>query len=148
MKIVLQRSLNASVRVDDAIIGNIEHGYVIFVGVAHDDTDDDLNYIIKKVSQLRLFNDENNKLNLNLQQVNGQILSISQFTLLANTAKGNRPSFTAAAQPEKAKALYEQFNKALRQLHFDVQEGIFGADMKVSLVNDGPVTIVIDSKQK
>lgn len=146
MKAVLQRCLQASVSVDNEIVGSITNGLVILLGVDKDDTQEDLDYLIKKITQLRIFNDDNGKMNLNITQVNGQILSISQFTLLSNTKKGNRPSFTQAALPDMAKKMYEIFNTTLQNNGISVETGIFGADMKVSLINDGPVTIVLDTK--
>lgn len=127
MRVVIQKSLASSVSVDGAVIGAIEKGYVLLVGVIHDDTEADVIYCANKISKMRLFEDENDKINLSLDQVGGSILSISQFTLFADTAKGNRPSFIKAAKPVHAQALYEQFNELLVQTGFHVETGQFGA---------------------
>lgn len=148
MKVVLQRVLEASVTVDKKQIGAIQQGFLLLVGVGQDDTIEDVQYVARKISQLRVFEDAEGKMNKNIQDVAGSILSISQFTLYANTKKGNRPSFVEAAKPEIANQLYEQFNEELRQLGMTVETGQFGADMKISLINDGPVTILFDSKKK
>lgn len=148
MRVVIQKSLASSVSVDGAVIGAIEKGYVLLVGVTHDDTEADVIYCANKISKMRLFEDENDKINLSLDQVGGSILSISQFTLFADTAKGNRPSFIKAAKPVHAQALYEQFNELLVQTGFHVETGQFGAMMQVNILNDGPVTILLDSKQR
>lgn len=146
MKVVLQRAKEASVTVDGTVTGRIPNGYVLLVGIKHDDTLEDVNYVAKKVSDLRLFEDAEGKMNLSIHEVNGQILSISQFTLYAETKKGRRPSFTQAARPDMALPLWEAFNEKLEKEHgLHVETGIFGADMKVALVNDGPVTIIIES---
>ena len=147
MKVVLQRVLEASVTVDKKQIGAIQQGFLLLVGVGQDDTIEDVQYVARKISQLRVFEDAEGKMNKNIQDVAGSILSISQFTLYANTKKGNRPSFVEAAKPEIANQLYEQFNEELRQLGMTVETGQFGADMKISLINDGPVTILFDSKK-
>lgn len=148
MRLVIQRSLDSYVEVDTHVIGKIDKGLVILVGVTHDDTMEDVNYLAKKVANLRIFEDEEGKTNLSIQEVQGQILSISQFTLMANTRKGNRPSFVRAAEPNYANDLYEAFNDQLRAMDFVVETGQFGADMKVVINNNGPMTIVMDSKQK
>lgn len=148
MRVVIQKSLASSVSVDGAVIGAIEKGYVLLVGVTHDDTEADVIYCANKISKMRLFEDENDKINLSLDQVGGSILSISQFTLFADTAKGNRPSFIKAAKPVHAQALYEQFNELLVQTGLHVETGQFGAMMQVNILNDGPVTILLDSKQR
>lgn len=145
MKTVIQRVKNASVEIDGSIHGAIEKGYMILVGICDKDTEETVAKMAKKISSLRIFEDENGKMNLNIHQVNGNILSISQFTLYADCHKGNRPSFTGAGNPEHAKKLYLQFNEELRKLDIHTEEGIFGADMKVTLLNDGPVTIILDS---
>lgn len=145
MKTVIQRVTNASVRIDGNIHGAIEKGYMILVGICDRDTDETVAKMAKKISSLRIFEDENGKMNLNIHQVNGSVLSISQFTLYADCHKGNRPSFTGAGNPEHAKKLYLHFNEELRKLDIHTEEGIFGADMKVTLLNDGPVTIILDS---
>ena len=141
MKIVLQRVKNASCTVDGKITGEINKGYLLLVGFTHTDNQETLIKACKKVSNLRIFVDDNGKMNLNLQTVGGDILSISQFTLYANTNDGNRPSFTDAMEPNQAKKLYLQFNDMLRNNGFKVYEGIFGAHMEIRLLNDGPVTI-------
>ena len=146
MKIILQRVTEAQVTVDKTILGQIKHGYVLFVGVADDDTLDDCAYLVRKIKGLRLFSDSNGRMNNNIVEVNGAILSISQFTLFADTRKGNRPSFSKAGHPEYAKHLYDAFNHQLAATGITVATGEFGADMAVSLVNDGPVTITFDTK--
>lgn len=148
MRIIIQKVTHASVTVDAQIIGEIQQGYMLLVGVTHDDTAEDVHYCVRKVANMRLFEDSQGKMNLSLNQVNGEILSVSQFTLYANTAKGNRPSFVEAAKPEVAEQLYNTFNEQLRQLGYTVHTGQFGAMMQVQLTNDGPVTIILDSKQK
>ncbi len=146
MKVILQRTKKASVTVDNEITGSITHGYMLLVGITHEDTTMDVEYCARKVAELRLFEDEEGKMNLSIHEVGGQILSVSQFTLYADTKKGRRPSFTNAARPEQAKPLWDAFNEALRGHGLQVETGIFGADMDVALVNDGPVTIIIESK--
>lgn len=148
MRVVLQRVSQASVTIDQTIVGKINRGFLLLVGICDDDTEADLDYLVKKISQLRVFEDQDGKMNLALAQVDGAILSVSQFTLFANTKKGNRPSFTAAGQPDVAKRLYEQFNQKLAATGITVATGTFGADMQVALVNDGPVTILFDTKEK
>lgn len=145
MKVVLQRTKKASVTVDGQITGAIEKGYMLLVGITHGDTENDVQYIAKKVAELRLFEDEEGKMNHSILDVGGAILSVSQFTLYADTKKGRRPSFTNAARPDIAKPLWEAFNDALRQYNLHVETGIFGAMMDVELINDGPVTIEIQS---
>ncbi len=148
MRVLIQRSLESHVKVDCEIIGQIDRGYVLLVGVTHEDTQEDVVYLARKVANMRLFEDGDSKVNLSLSDVGGDILSISQFTLYGNTKKGNRPSFTNAAKPDMANALYEGFNQALREYGYKVEVGKFGADMKVSIINDGPVTILLDSKNR
>lgn len=148
MKIVVQRVAKASVSVDDKIVGSIDNGYVLLVGIRNDDTKEDVDYCVRKVSGLRIFEDDQDKMNLSLKDVGGSILSISQFTLYGDTHKGNRPSFTMAARPEVAQPLYEWFNQGLKDLGFHVETGIFQTHMQVSLVNDGPVTILIESRKE
>lgn len=148
MRVVIQRVSQASVLADGEENGKIKQGFVLLVGVEEADTDEDVAYLTRKIANLRIFEDDKGKMNLSLRDVQGEILSISQFTLHANTKKGNRPSFIEAAKPEKADELYDQLNDNLRQEGFTVETGVFGADMDVSLVNDGPVTILIDSKNK
>ena len=144
MKIVLQKVKKASVSVDNKIVGNIDKGYCLLVGVHKESTEEDAKYLAKKISQARLFEDENDKINLSLKDVGGSILSVSQFTLYADTKKGNRPSFTSAAGAEKANELYEKFNEYLREEGVKVETGIFQTMMEVNIVNDGPVTIVYE----
>lgn len=148
MRVVVQRARQAKVTVDGKVTGAIEHGLMLLVGITHEDTVKDLEYCAKKVANLRIFEDEQGKMNLSIKEVGGSILSISQFTLYGETKKGNRPSFIAAARPETAIPLYEAFNTGLKQRGIPVSTGKFGEDMDVSLVNDGPVTILIDSKNK
>ena len=145
MRIVIQRVSQASVTIDGKIAGEIQQGLLLLVGICPEDGQEDIEYAVRKISQMRIFSDDADKMNLSVQDVGGQILSISQFTLYADTKKGNRPAFTGAARPDLATALYDQFNQKLAQT-VPVQTGEFGADMKVSLVNDGPVTIVLDTK--
>lgn len=144
MKIILQKVKKASVSVDNKIVGSIDKGYCLLVGVHKESTEEDAKYLAKKVAQARLFEDENDKINLSLKDVYGSILSVSQFTLYADTKKGNRPSFTNAAGAEKANELYEKFNKFLREEGVTVETGIFQTMMEVNIVNDGPVTIVYE----
>ena len=146
MKVMIQRSQAANVQIAGEVVGSIPHGFVLLVGITHEDTLADVDYCARKVLAMRIFEDNEGKMNWNLAQVGGQILSISQFTLYADTRKGNRPSFAAAARPEYAEQLYDQFNERLRQAGVQVATGRFGANMQVHLVNDGPVTIIIESK--
>ena len=149
MRIVLQRVKSASVSIEDSVVGEINQGFLLLVGVGPDDTRDDASYLARKIAGMRIFSDENGKMNLSIDQVGGKILSVSQFTLFADTKKGNRPSFTGAASPEAANKLYEKFNEILRtEYGLIVETGEFGADMQVSLVNDGPVTILLDTKNQ
>ncbi|MDX5420672.1 MAG: D-tyrosyl-tRNA(Tyr) deacylase [Hymenobacteraceae bacterium] len=149
MRIVIQRVTQASVEIEKEIKGQIGHGLLLLAGFCADDTEEDLKWMASKVAQLRIFGDEEGKMNLSVQDINGDILVISQFTLFASTRKGNRPSYTNAAPPAVSIPLYERFVALLEQaLGKKVQTGEFGADMKVSLLNDGPVTIVMDTKQK
>ena len=144
MKVVLQKVKKASVSVDNKIVGEIDKGYCLLVGVHKDSTSKDAKYLAKKIAEARLFEDENGKLNLGLKDVGGSILSVSQFTLYADTKKGKRPSFTSAARPEDANSLYEEFNEHLREEGIKVETGIFQTMMKVNIVNDGPVTIIYE----
>lgn len=149
MRIVLQRVKSASVSIEGLVVGEIEQGFLLLVGVGPNDTRDDASYLARKIAGMRIFSDENGKMNLSIDQVSGKILSVSQFTLFADTKKGNRPSFTGAASPEAANKLYEEFNEILRtEYELIVETGEFGADMQVSLVNDGPVTILLDTKNQ
>ncbi|NIK11273.1 D-aminoacyl-tRNA deacylase [Alkalibacillus almallahensis] len=147
MRAVVQRTVNGEVEVDQTITGEIDFGLVVLLGVTHEDTEKDLEYIADKVTNLRIFEDEAGKMNLSLKDVGGKILSISQFTLYGDTRKGRRPSFMQAAKPEQANTLYEQFNDKVRSLGVPVETGAFGEHMKVSLTNDGPVTLIIDSNE-
>jgi D-aminoacyl-tRNA deacylase len=148
MKAVIQRAKGAAVRIDGKIKGEIDNGIVVLLGVTHEDKLEDIDYIANKIVHLRIFEDENDKMNLSLLDIEGSILSISQFTLYADTKKGRRPSFIQAAKPEQANELYEKFNEVLRSKGVHVETGEFGAMMDVSLTNAGPVTIIIDSKDK
>ena len=144
MRLVIQRVTSASVRVDNEIVGEIGKGYVILIGVAPEDTKEVVDRLVKKVLQLRIFEDDQGKTNLSIQDVSGELLLISQFTLYADCRKGNRPSFVQAAKPDLANELYDYFIEKCRQTISKVETGSFGADMKVSLVNDGPFTIVLE----
>lgn len=147
MKAVIQRVSNASVSVDNKIVGKIEKGYLILLGVGQNDTKSDADLLAKKIVGLRIFEDENGKTNLSLNDVNGDVLSVSQFTLYADCSHGRRPSFIYSGSPELANELYNYFNNAIENLiGKSVEKGIFGADMKVSLLNDGPFTILLDSE--
>ena len=149
MKIVLQRVSEASVSVNQKLVGAINQGLLILVGIEEGDDTSDMEWLCKKICNLRVFNDAAGKMNLSVLDVQGEILSISQFTLHASTKKGNRPSFIYAAKPELAATLYQEFNEKLADgLNRPIQQGTFGADMKVSLLNDGPVTLILDSKNK
>lgn len=148
MKVILQRVNRASVKIDDNLISSINKGYLLLVGVLDTDGLEEIEYLANKISKTRIFEDENSKMNLDIQSVNGKILSVSQFTLFADTKKGNRPSFAKAGEPEHAKLIYDQFNQALRDRGIDVKTGQFGEDMQISLENDGPVTLIYDTDQK
>lgn len=148
MRTILQRVQHASVTVEGEISGKINHGILALVGFEPEDTNEDFEWIKKKIIQLRIFNDENHVMNLDIQQTEGEILVVSQFTLHAATKKGNRPSYIKASKPDLANEQYEKFLQILENNFKAVQKGIFGADMKVELLNDGPVTIFIDSKNK
>ena len=139
MKVVIQRVKKAQVVIDEELVGDIKQGLLLLVGVGPDDEQEDLDYAVRKITNMRIFSD--------VQDVKGSILSVSQFTLFADTKKGNRPAFTGAAKPDKAEQLYNAFNEALAQ-YVPVETGVFGADMYVSLVNDGPVTIILDTKAR
>lgn len=148
MKAVIQRVINSSVTVDGEVIGSIGKGYMILLGVEQGDTTLDADKLVKKIPVLRIFEDENGKMNLSCLDVDGEILVISQFTLCADCSHGRRPSFTASAPPDEAKALYEYFNSELAKAGVKkLAHGEFGADMKVSLINDGPVTVILESKE-
>lgn len=149
MRTVIQRVTNASVTVEAKVVSEIQKGLLVFVGIEEADTQEDLDWLVTKIAQLRIFNDENEVMNLSVQDIDGDVLVVSQFTLHAATKKGNRPSYIKAAKPDFAIPMYERFVKALElKLGKKVPTGIFGADMKVLLLNDGPVTILIDSKNK
>ena len=147
MRIVLQRAKEASVAIDGQLYNEIEGGYLLLVGITEGDSVEIAEKMAAKVHDLRIFEDENGKMNLAIEQIGGQVLSISQFTLYANCRKGRRPSFDQAARPELASPLYDYFNEALRRQGLIVKPGIFGAEMKVRLLNDGPVTLILDSSE-
>ena len=147
MKAVLQVVSHASVRVDGELTGQIGTGLLVFLGVSEEDEQADLDKIVKKVTELRIFKDDAGKTNLSLQDVNGELLVVSQFTLLADCKKGRRPSFVKAGNPQKAEEMYEEFIRVCKEKVPKVEQGIFGADMKVKLQNEGPFTIVLDSKE-
>ena len=144
MKFVVQRVRNAHVEVDGKIVGKINKGFLVLIGVTHEDTKENADYLVKKLINLRVFRDEEEKMNLALKDVGGELLLISQFTLYANCEKGNRPSFVEAAKPDKANELYEYIIEECKKQIEVVETGIFGADMKVNLLNDGPVTIILE----
>lgn len=146
MRVVVQRSLKSSVSVDNKIVGSIEKGFVLLVGFNVNDKLEDIEYLVNKISKLRIFDDENGNMNLSLRDIDGQILSISQFTLYGDVKKCNRPSFTESMKYDEASNMYNIFNQKLKELGFIVETGIFGADMKVEILNDGPVTILIESR--
>lgn len=148
MKALLQRVIRAEVTVDGRVTGRISQGFLILLGVGGDDGEKDADYLADKVVNLRVFSDDNSKFNLSALQIKAELLVISQFTLLADTSRGRRPSFTEAAPPETAEKLYDYFIRRVSETGLKVQAGIFGAHMLVSLVNDGPVTIMLDSKDK
>lgn len=147
MRLVIQRVSKASVEIEGKVNGKIDEGFMLLVGITNDDNKEVVEKMADKLINLRIFEDENEKLNLSLMDVKGEILSISQFTLYANCKKGRRPSFLDAAKPEISKPLYEYFNQALENVGVHTETGIFGAMMKVSLINDGPTTIILDSKE-
>ncbi|MGK6341949.1 D-aminoacyl-tRNA deacylase [Chryseobacterium sp. DT-3] len=148
MKIVIQRVSEAHVKVDGKIVGKIGKGLMLLTGIDENDEKADADWLVQKILNLRIFGDEDDKLNLSVKDISGEILCISQFTLIADYKKGNRPSFIKAAKPDKAIPLFDYFKEELAQSGLKTESGIFGADMKVSLVNDGPVTIVMDSITK
>jgi len=147
MRVVIQNVIEASCRINNKIVGEISRGFCILVGFTHDDNKDIVDKMVNKIVSLRVFDDENGKTNLSLKDINGKILSISQFTLYASVKDGRRPSFVNAMKPEEATKLYDYFNEALKNTGFEVETGVFGADMKISLVNNGPFTTIIDSKE-
>ena len=144
MKLVIRRVTNAKVDIEGKTVGKIEKGFLVLLGVTHTDTKEIADYLVKKLCNLRVFEDENGKMNLNLKDVNGRLLIVSQFTLYADCSERNRPSFINAAKPDFANELYEYFCEKCKENKIEVQKGIFGADMKVSLLNDGPVTIIME----
>ncbi|KPN15770.1 D-tyrosyl-tRNA(Tyr) deacylase [Bacillus australimaris] len=147
MRLVVQRVTSASVKVEEEITGAINEGYMVLVGVTHEDTEEDVRYLAEKLVHLRVFEDENGKMNHSLLDIKGSVLSVSQFTLYGDTRKGRRPNFMKAAKPDVANSLYECFNKTLREKGIQVETGRFGAMMDVSLTNSGPVTMLMDSKE-
>ena len=145
MKLVVQRVKYASVEVDKKVVGKIDEGFLVLIGIAPEDTTENADYLVKKLTNLRVFRDENDKMNLSIKDIDGELLLISQFTLYADCSQGNRPSFTNAAKPDKANELYEYFiDKCKKENIKKVETGIFGADMKVELLNNGPVTILLE----
>lgn len=147
MKVVVQRVRHASCTIDSQITGSIEQGFCVLVGFTQSDTEAVIDKMVKKLVSLRVFSDEEGKMNRSLMDIGGKILSISQFTLYADCKKGNRPGFTRAARPEQAIPLYEYFNRAITNTGIPVETGVFGADMQIELCNDGPVTIILDSEE-
>lgn len=146
MRVVVQRVKHASVTINGTVNGKINNGFLVLLGIQSTDSEQDVDYLVKKVTNLRIFSDKNDKMNLSLKDVNGELLIVSQFTLYANCKEGNRPSFVEAAKPDIAIPLYEYFVSECKKIIPVVETGIFGADMKVDLLNDGPVTIIMDSK--
>ena len=145
MRLLVQRVKYANVKVNNEIIGKIDNGFLVFLGITHTDTEENADYLVQKLINLRVFEDENEKMNLSIQDIKGELLIISQFTLYADTKRsGNRPSFTDAAKPEQANKLYEYFIEKCKEKGIYIQTGEFGADMKVELLNDGPVTIMLE----
>lgn len=144
MKLVVQRVKKAEAKVDGNIIGKIDKGFLVLIGIKVGDTKEQADYLVKKLCNLRVFSDENDKMNLSIKDVKGKLLIVSQFTLYGDCSQGNRPSFIEAARPEEANPLYEYFCNQCELNNIEVQKGIFGADMKVELINDGPVTIIIE----
>lgn len=149
MRILIQRVKKASVTIEGKLISLINNGLLLFIGITEDDTQEDIQWLTKKVANIRLFDDENGVMNLSVMDIDGEILAVSQFTLMASTKKGNRPSYIKAAKPEISVPLYEQFCTEMElAVNKPIKLGVFGADMKVELLNDGPVTIFIDSKNR
>lgn len=148
MRIVIQRAMNASVTVNGEVTGAIDKGLVLLVGITHEDTLQDVSYMVEKIVHLRIFEDAEGKMNLSLLDIGGSILSISQFTLYGDARKGRRPNFMAAARPEQARKLYDAFNQTLCEKGVQVETGVFGALMEVSLTNEGPVTLIIESENQ
>jgi len=148
MRVVIQRVSEASVKVDNQIVGEIGKGLMLLIGVDESDENSDTDWLVKKILDVRVFSDDEGKMNHSVKEINGEILCISQFTLISDYKKGNRPSYIKAARPEKAIPLFEYFKDEMKKSGLKTESGIFGADMKVSLINDGPVTLVFDSKTK
>ncbi len=148
MRVVIQRVSEASVKVDNQIVGEIGKGLMLLIGVDESDENSDADWLVKKILDVRVFTDDEGKMNHSVKDINGEILCISQFTLISDYKKGNRPSYIKAARPEKAIPLFEYFKDEMKKSGLKTESGIFGADMKVSLINDGPVTLVFDSKTK
>ncbi len=148
MRVVIQRVSEASVEVDNKIVGEIKQGLMLLIGVDESDENTDADWLVKKILDVRVFSDDEGKMNHSVRDINGEILCISQFTLISDYKKGNRPSYIKAARPDKAIPLFEYFKEELKKSDLKTESGIFGADMKVSLINDGPVTLVFDSKTK
>jgi len=148
MRVVIQRVSEASVKVDNKIVGEVGKGLMLLIGVDESDENPDADWLVKKILDVRIFSDEEGKMNHSIKDINGEILCISQFTLISDYKKGNRPSYIKAARPDKAIPLFEYFKEELKKSGLKIESGIFGADMKVSLINDGPVTLVFDSKTK
>lgn len=147
MRSVIQRVTKAKVSVNEEVVGKIDNGLMILLGIEDNDEVKDIEYMVDKVINLRIFEDEDNKMNKSVIDTGGSILAVSQFTLLGDARKGRRPSFINAAQPEKATPLYELFIKKIKEKNINIEQGIFGAEMQVELINDGPVTILLDSKR-
>jgi len=147
MRVLVQRIKKAKIRISDTSVAEIEKGMLLFVAIGKEDSDKDIEFLSRKVVSLRIFEDKDGKMNLSVKDINGQILSVPQFTLYADTSRGNRPGFELSAGPGKAKECWERFNVLLKGAGVDVKEGVFGAHMEVELVNDGPVTIWLDSRQ-
>src|SRR5574344_862377 len=149
MRVVIQRVRSASVVVSGALISTIDRGFLLLVGVEDADTDEDIDWLVQKIAKIRIFDDQHGVMNLSIEEVGGDILAVSQFTLFASTKKGNRPSYIRASKGDYAQPMYEKFCLEIgKEIKHKVQTGIFGADMKVSLINDGPVTIIMDTKNK
>ncbi len=148
MRVVLQRVLNSSVKVEEKVVGQIDQGLLVLVAFTKEDTIDEIKYMVNKIINLRIFDDEEKVMNKSLIDIDGSILSVSQFTLYADSKKGNRPSYKKALESNEAKKLYDKFNDEFRKLHVKIETGIFGADMQVSLINDGPVSIILEKENK
>jgi len=144
MRLLIQRVCKASITVDNNVVGEIKEGLLVFLGIHLDDTDANIDYLIKKIINLRIFNDSEGKMNLSIQDIKGEVLLVSQFTLYADCRKGNRPDFANAAKPEKALFLYNMFLSKIKNTNLHIETGIFGASMKIAFINDGPVTILLE----